>query len=192
MNKNLKKIAHLVMDVESTSLNPNCCMLEIAMVPIPPSPDVNWDMVKSSMSFHNHIDLESCKKAGFEMSAKNFYWWISRNKAARKNLREGLRAKIRTVLNRAIKYLRKFDEPYIWSHKDFDAAALRTAYRKLDIDTPFKKEQLMDLRTSNYQSPPTPDIERKTPKHIALNDAIHEAKIVRKQLKSLNKKLVKE
>lgn len=179
---NRENINHVVLDLESTSLNPNCCILSIALVPVPRTENIDWELVESGMSFYCIVDVESCIDAGFEMSAQNFYWWLSRNEEARNHLIEGLRKPIKTTLRKLKDYLYSFDSPYIWSHKDFDAAVLRTYYRKLEIPTPFRKEQMMDLRTLNLLSDQEIDIERNSPKHIAINDALHEAKIVKEEL----------
>jgi len=187
---NYRKTNDLVLDLETTSLNPNTAILSIALVPVPKDLsvtttdeyDTKWDYIETD-SFYRNISLESCFEKDMAISASTFYWWLERNEKARRELIDTPKYEIETVLKQAKEYIQKFpDNVYIWSHKDLDTAVLRTSYRKLKINPPFDKEQMMDMRTLKLLKNVKKDDSDKEGKHIAIKDAINEAKLVHKAL----------
>ena len=181
LNLDKSNIDHVALDVETTSLRTDCCILSIAVVPVI---DERESVIQAN-SYYEIIELQSCLDEDMIISADTFYWWLNQSEEARQEIDSDIKRAIDQALVSLAAYIKQFYDCYIWSHKDIDAAVARTAYRKLGMTEPFDKKQMMDIRTLRLLSEDvTVDWDRI--EHNAFEDAWYEAVLVRKYLKQHN------
>lgn len=124
------------------------------------------------------IHLNSSVTHGMSLDPNTITWWLSQSNEAREKLFHDVRS-----LDDALYGFAKFcpGKFSLWSHATFDAVILDSAYKYVGIKRPWHYRDVRDIRTLTYlwktltgQSTP-PQKERKGA-HIAVEDAIHQAK----------------
>ena len=101
---------------------------------------------ETSDIFYETIDIDSCLKAGFEVTGGTIKWWMRQNDGARREFqKEGVH--IAKALQNFAGYLKEEDYS-MWSNGSrFDIAILENAYRRLELAVPWNHRKEMDVRT---------------------------------------------
>lgn len=132
-------------------------------------------------TFHIHVSLEDCQRRGLAIDAGTFLWWLRQDGDARNALIDGQfdAAPLVTALFELAAFIDDTGpEPEIWCNgASFDFPILAAAYHAAHIDLPWKFWQERDLRTLKGLNKGA-RIERAGIHHNALDDAIHQARLV--------------
>jgi len=141
-------------------------------------------------TFHMHVDLADCQRHGLTVGAETVVWWLGQSEDAIATLRNGQEgaAPLVTALE-ALEAFADFDDPEtgeVWCNgASFDFPILENAFRATRGKSPWSFWQERDLRTLKGLSPDL-RIERSGTHHNALDDAIHQARLVQHILTSRN------
>ena len=141
-------------------------------------------------TFHMHVDLVDCQRHGLTIGADTVLWWLGQSEEAIASLRNGqdCAAPLVTALE-ALDAFVDFDDPEfgeIWCNwTSFDFPILANAYRSIGCKAPWNHWHERDLGTIKSLSPDL-RIERSGTHHNALDDALHQARLVQHILTSRN------
>lgn len=136
-------------------------------------------------TLHIHIDLPSQRAYNRSIGAETVLWWIGQDDVARQTLRDGQSATPADLIV-ALEAFEAFipKEAEIWCNgNSFDLAILADAYDRFNWPRPWKFWNERDLRTLKGLNK-TLRIERSGTHHNALDDAIHQARLVQHILQS--------
>lgn len=133
-------------------------------------------------TFHLHVDLEDCQRHGLTIGVNTVLWWLKQSGDAQAALGNGqLNA---APLVTALEALHAFitgsetEAPEIWCNgASFDLPILAHAYRAIGWQTPWQFWRERDLRTLKGLHPEQ-RLDRTGLAHHALDDAIHQARLV--------------
>lgn len=133
-------------------------------------------------TFHMHVDLEDCQRHGLTLGADTVLWWLKQSAEAQAALVHGQAGAAPLVT--ALEALHAFitvgaeDAAEIWCNgASFDLPILAHAYRAIRWQTPWPFWRERDLRTLKGLHPEQ-RLERTGLAHHALDDAIHQARLV--------------
>lgn len=163
-------IVNLTCDLETTGVEPGCCILSVALVPF------NTDMPLDT--FYETISHQDSLANGFTDDPETLRWWDKQKPETQQEAFSGTRS-VRAVLESLSFYLKTLGEPkeiHIWGNgKDFDNVILTHAFKKMDMKLPWDFRNNECYRDLAKRYPMYP---RHTPQipHHALYDAIAEAK----------------
>lgn len=113
---------------------------------------VRFDIETGEMGeeFYARIDIDSCLKAGLEVSGKTIKWWLTQNEAARQEVAKGGEM-LQKVLYDFDSYLGNVgigNHNIVWSNGlRFDISLLEDAYNKTDLPVPWEFRYERDVRT---------------------------------------------
>lgn len=133
-------------------------------------------------TFHMHVDLGDCQRHGLTIGADTVLWWLKQSGDAQAALSNGQidAAPLVTALE-AMQAFICDGVPYpdeIWCNgASFDLPILANAYRAIGWQTPWPFWRERDLRTLKGLHPEQ-RLERTGLAHHALDDAIHQARLV--------------
>lgn len=134
-------------------------------------------------TFHMHVSLENATRTGLTMDASTLLWWLGQTNRARKTLANGQHdaAPLITALDAFAAFLPP--EAEIWCNgASFDLPILNYAYHLIGMKTPWEYYNERDLRTlkglKKRQRTKLTRLKRAGTHHNALDDAVHQAKLV--------------
>lgn len=108
--------------------------------------DYKNDYEKDEKIFYELIDEKSCQEIGMDFDEKTIKWWKTQPEKIQKEVFSGERKKLKEVLLDFKKWYG--NSSCIWSQgANFDIPILEEAYRKLNIEPPWKFWQARDTRT---------------------------------------------
>lgn len=134
-----------MIDIETLGTNPNSCILTIGAIKFDRKNDIGE--LKNCETFYCRIDKDSCLSIGLDIDNDTLEWWKNQSKQARY---EGLENKDRIKIKDALLELKKFikNAKCIWANSpNFDCVILENAFKKCDIEIPWKFWILRDCRT---------------------------------------------
>ncbi len=164
--------ASVMVDLETLSKLPTAAFTSIGACLFEPHSD--W----IGETFHMHVSLENATRAGLKMDASTVMWWLDQSDEARRTLVLGQldAAPLVTALEAFAAFLPPGVE--IWCNgNSFDLPILQNAYHIAGIETPWLYYNERDLRTLKALNKGA-RIERAGIHHNALDDAVHQAKLV--------------
>lgn len=162
----------LMVDLETLSKLPTAAISSIGAVIFEPHSD--W----IGESFHLHVSLENCQRHGLMIDASTVTWWLGQDDVARQTLIVGQldAAPLITALEAFSNFFPSGAE--IWCNgNSFDLPILANAYHAIGAETPWSFYNERDLRTLKGLNKGA-RIEREGTHHNALDDAIHQARLV--------------
>lgn len=168
----------VMIDLETLGQRPGCAITSIGAVKFDPRGGWIGD------AFHIHIDVDSSVRHGLHCDIKTVMWWLGQGDDARRVMTQGQRdaAPLFTALDAFAAFFA--DSPAIWCNgASFDFPILTAAYHALQETPPWQYWQEYDLRTLKGLNK-TLRIERSGTHHNALDDAIHQARLVQHILQS--------
>lgn len=162
----------VMIDLETLGKRPGCAIASIGAVKFDPRGDWMGDI------FHVHVDLKSCEASGLHLDADTVLWWLQQDVEARGVLVNGQReaAPLYTALDAFGGFFAGADS--IWCNgASFDYPILAAAYAAIREATPWQYWQEHDLRTLKNLNKGA-RLQRLGTHHSALDDAIHQARLV--------------
>lgn len=163
---------NVMIDLETMGKLPTSAIASIGAVRFDPLG--NW----IGDQFHIHVSLENCQRHGLTMDASTLVWWLEQDEAARTALRIGQAgaAPLVTALDALSAWLP--EGAIVWANgASFDLAILAHAYHVAGMPQPWAFRNECDLRTLKVLHKDR-RIERDGIHHTALDDAIHQARLV--------------
>ena len=122
----------IMLDLETMGNGSNSAIIAIGAVAF----DINGVQSK----FYQQVNLQSSVDAGMEMDASTVLWWLKQSDAARSAFKDNENAL--NIVNSLIKFsmfCKSVEVCGMWGNgAAFDNALLSNAYRKLEIDQPWK------------------------------------------------------
>lgn len=133
-------------------------------------------------TFHMHVDLADCQRHGLTIGADTVLWWLKQSGDAQAALGNGQRAAapLVTALEALHAFIVGLDSatPEIWCNgASFDLPILANAYRAIGWKAPWPFRRERDLRTLKGLHPEQ-RLDRTGIAHHAIDDAIHQARLV--------------
>jgi len=129
-------------------------------------------------TFHMHVSLENADRHGLTKDASTQLWWMGQDDSARNTLINGQHdaAPLITALEAFAAFVPH--EADIWCcGASFDFPILKYAYHVIGMKEPWEFSNEMCLRTLKKLNKGA-RIERAGTHHNALDDAVHQAKLV--------------
>ena len=178
-------------DIETMSTAPTAAIASIGACRFAIGGDGIGDWIGDT--FHMHVSLANCQRHGLTIDASTVLWWIKQGDDAKAALLGGQQdaAPLVTALEALANFIDATDDggpekPTIWANgASFDLPILANAYRTVGMPLPWKFWEERDLRTLKGLSPDL-RIERSGTHHNALDDALHQARLVQHILTSRN------
>lgn len=174
---------HIMIDIETLGVSSSAIFVSVGACRFTTSTE---EPIKDT--FYSRVDWQSSKHVGRTVDMDTLRWWMQQNSISRKEiLREG--KPVLVVLDELYSWILQFPNPVVWSAGSFDINILEHAYENCHINIPWKYSNVRDFRTirklvgSAVTTPPNPH------KHIAISDAIHQARYLVAMLDYLNIKL---
>ena len=161
---------HVMVDIETLGLEPGCAILSIGAVQFGPG--------ELGETFYRTIGLDSCQEAGLTIDAGTLDWWLGQDDDVRDVLVGG------DPLDEVLAAYTAFhpDGAEIWANApSFDCSILEAAYAAVDMEEPWAFYDERCVRTLRSLSCAV-DREMTGNEHNALDDAIHQARIVSETL----------
>jgi hypothetical protein len=123
---------HIMVDLETTGVEPGCCILSIALVP--------FDLGLELTPFYDKISHRLSRDYGFVDDPDTLNWWDKQKPEISDEAFSGDRSP-EAVLESVSYYLKQMGEPkqlYLWGNgKDFDNVILTKAFKKLGKKLPW-------------------------------------------------------
>jgi len=138
-------MTEVMIDLETLSTSTNAAILTIGAIKFFRNKPI--ESLDKCDTFYKRIDLYSCKSIGLESNKETIKWWESQNSESKY---EALKNPDRiTIKNALIEFSEWFNNSnLIWSHgDDFDCVILGNAFRKCNLEIPWKYWNTRDTRT---------------------------------------------
>jgi len=171
-------------DLETLALTADATILSVAAV--------NFDMTTGNIGRMLYTTVEYKNQERF-VDINTFNWWKKQNPVLRKEVFGGTRA-----LKEVLEELNKFIRPnqMVWGNgANFDIAILEHAYKHvINFKTPWKFWNGRDMRTRIKDAEQLAGFKPKAMpfegrKHRALDDAVHQAKVISAAYQALYNKI---
>ena len=137
-------------------------------------------------SFYSEIDIDSAKALGLCTDASTLAWWEKQSEGARSIFLAKNRPQISEVLEKFAEWVKGHCDPKNvrpWGNgAGFDVNLVQDAMHLANVKVPWVFWNIRDMRTVVAVCKPALDItksvERQGVHHNALDDAIHQAKVI--------------
>lgn len=177
-------------DIETMSTAPNAAIASIGACRFAIGGDGIGDWIGDT--FHVHVSLASCQRHGLAIDAGTVLWWLGQDDNARSALIGGQQdaAPLVTALEALANFIEATDDggpekPTIWANgASFDLPILASAYRAVGMPLPWKYWNERDLRTLKALRQKC-RIAHAGIAHHALDDAVHQARLIQAIQKQL-------
>ena len=167
---------HIMLDIETLDITPTAVILSIGAIVFDPKNPDSCNEVTDTNTFFWAIDSKD--QQGRTVSDDTVKWWSMQDKETVALNCFGT-SKLRTVLhnfNTWVQSVGSYGDTPVWCKgTDFDTVILKNAYEQLNMQLPWRYNQVRDLRTVmklyNVKT-------SATVKHDALSDAVDQAKVL--------------
>lgn len=166
----------VVIDLETVGKRAGCGILSIGAVTL-----------DETRIFTVKIDIESCYDLGFHADHDTLDWWLQQSTEARLRTFGGV-CPIGTAMLQFAKWYREEDCTAIWGNgAAFDIPIMTEAFRLTNVQSPwsFRDERCYRTLKALYSHIKAPDADESLTKHVAIDDAIYEARHLKLLLKEL-------
>lgn len=161
---------HFMLDLETMSLDPNAAIVSIGVV--------EFDERDIGRQFYVNVDLQDGLSLGLVQSQSTADWWAQQDESARAAWQKDP-VPVVDALTQLNRYLEQatggLGQVRIWGNgSDFDNVVLRSSYKAVGADEPWKYYHNRCYRTMMAQHPLDPDEQpaRVGTYHNALDDAL--------------------
>lgn len=169
---------HCVVDLETLSTNCNSAILSIGAVIF------DSETYELGETFYTNVDVQSCLDVGATVSGSTLMWWINQTIEAKQGLMDG-KQHINDALSDFSRWLSRTKPETIWSNgADFDLPILKSLYSMCKMTYPLSYKQSRCYRTLTSLYPI--EVARQGVYHNALDDSIHQAKVLIEIVKTHN------
>lgn len=173
-------MTHAMLDLETLGRKPGCAILSIGAVAFSPK---GVGVIPGTGNFYCNVDLISQLFRGFHINNETLEWWKQQDPRARHSLSFHTK-QIWDALAEFAPWCKDNNIEQVWCQgAAFDIPILEGAFEKLGMKAPWKFYNVRDTRTVydvcgfDYKSIP-----REGVYHNALDDAIHQVKLVQAAL----------
>lgn len=136
----MRRFEHLMVDIETMGTDHNAAIMSIAAV------EFNFDG-ETGQSFYQTVSLQSCLDIGLKMDADTIYWWLTQPEPARMAIASPVPLPIDVVLQDFVAWIGK-REYQVWGNSpQFDLVILENAFKKCNLELPWKFYNERDVRT---------------------------------------------
>jgi len=139
-------MSEVMIDIETLSTMPNALVLTIGAIIFDRNDAIKE--LKECKQFYYKVEKSSCEKLDMHVDPETKKWWSRQSKDAQYEVfyDENNRLHLDEVLKKLSEFIK--DCNYVWSNSpNFDCVILENAFRKCDIEVPWKFWQLRDTRT---------------------------------------------
>lgn len=159
---------HVMVDLETLGTGYRPVIVSIgAAVFTPGSPEIG-------QTFYAKIDAADAARWGLRIEAGTVKWWLQQSEEAREVFKDG--EDLQEVLLRFFDWMGTGRR--LWGNgSNFDNRILREAYGAVRMQCPWHYRDDRDMRTY-LDLHPRVDVEREGTHHHALDDAIHQVKVM--------------
>ncbi|WP_436882821.1 3'-5' exonuclease [Enterobacter asburiae] len=172
---------HIMIDLETMDEPPAAAIVAIAAVAFDPEEGV------IGKQFYQRVNLESSVRHGGTIGAETVKWWMRQPAEARSEIVSDDAVDIKRAIGELGCFiLRNSQHPdaILWARRtDFDIPIITSAMERIDITPTWKFWNVRDVRTLEHAAiaagmDPRTSVTFEGQRHHAMNDAIHQAKIV--------------
>lgn len=170
----------VMVDLETMGVGNDAAIVSIGAVQFDP------ETGELGSEFYEVVDLSSCLEAGLTMDGSTIMWWMGQSDSARKAFSTPT-GSLAEILTRLSEWLP--NRPKIWGNgATFDNIILRSAYKALSMDVPWRYYDERCFRTLKKEVP-VASVPFKGVHHNALDDARYQAQCAIEIFNSLRPKL---
>lgn len=172
---------HIMLDLETASLEPNAAILQIGAVV--------FSGPESSAEFNTYVSLASCEAEGMHVSQATLDWWDRQNPQLRARVFGGT-TPIADALESFHEWVESLERKYgtaahLWSNgADFDLPILKSAYQIFG-EYPFNFRNHRCYRTISALDESLKKKFVNPLAHDALDDALYQAKVAADVMRKL-------
>jgi len=172
---------HLMVDIETFSTQHDAAIASIGAVYFDPMTS------EIQYKFDQMIDVRTYKNP--VLGIDTVYWWLNQSKEAKNSICPASAKAYRVEYNvgRVLNEFYNFaiEADHIWSHATFDFVIINNNLKNIiNRQLPYKKSR--DIRTLQHMAGDI-DVDDVGTAHIAIDDAIYQARCVSKMLQKLEK-----
>jgi len=172
--ENRDKTDRVMVDIETLGTETGSAILSIGAA--------LFDVDGVRETFHRSISLTSCQEAGLSIDAETLQWWLEQDEQAQGVLTGG--DDLTRVLSEFGCWYRSHDVDEVWANSpSFDCEMLEHAFDIVGIKTPWEFYEERDFRTLK-ELHFAADVDQQGVEHDALDDAVYQAQVVAKTLKT--------
>lgn len=169
---------HLMIDLETLSLQPNCVITQIGYV--------LFDEMTIQGSFLLRPDADEQIKRGRSVSFSTFSWWLLQDQAARESMAKGSKSAVIDCINAFIRDIENQvgwkNITHVWSNGLlFDVNIMQDLFYMYGVEIPWHYRAPRDVKTLCYLIPGF-EMVKPTVAHDANADAFAQAQSVIKAL----------
>jgi len=167
-------MTHVMLDLETLGTKPGCVILSIGACIFYPS--IGPDEEKT---FYAVLDRDDQEKQGLVEDPNTLSWWKRQNRQAWEQATARAQPTERE-LKRFLKWWHSHESKYVWSQgSNFDGPLLEALFSSFRLKEPWRFHNTRDTRTI-YQMchVKTNSVKRDGTYHNALDDAMHQARMV--------------
>lgn len=184
-------MSDIMLDLETLSVRPDAAILVIGAIRFTRGQEWPEQITENQLNnldiFYKRIDIKSCKKYNLRIDPQTQAWWNEQSDDVKY---EALYNTDRVPLIYALKEFKKWvgNNSYtkIWGNGSFDCTILGEAYKKCNLEIPWKFWMERDLRTymdiANIKLSDFPQMK----KHHALFDCYRQILAFQKSEKKIN------
>lgn len=138
----IKKLGHLMLDLETLGNKSNSAILSIGAV------EFDLETGELGREFYQRIDLQSCLDRGLIVNGSTFYWWLTQNENARREVAKG-GENLLVALQKFSVFASQLGDFQIWGNGvRFDVGILEDAYVACGVqEMPWNFRNERDVRT---------------------------------------------
>ena len=175
---------HVMLDLETMGLRPNAAIVSLGAA--------HFDAENVLHTFHTPISLQSCLDNGLVTDQSTVDWWMKQSAEARSSWQRDDAPTLSDALSQFGAWLREFatlKTMVPWSNgADFDIVLMSSAHRALGADAPWMYYNQRCYRTVRNMFP-VAEMPRQGVHHNALDDALHQVRVLQLILKTHGLKL---
>jgi hypothetical protein len=169
----------VMLDLKTMGTRPGCAILSVGAVAFSPNGE---DVTRDDSGFYENVELQSCLDLGLTIDQTTLYWWMKQSPEARAAWMTPPHHPVLEVISWFSKWFTQFPtQTKIWSHgASFDIPVLDAVYGRMSkMSVPWNYQAVRDTRTLfDLTSVRMSDVPNTGVKHHALDDAIHQARVV--------------
>jgi hypothetical protein len=179
-------LRHLMVDIETWGKAPGCMIRSIGAVFFDFDNDIG-------AQFYVNVEDQSCAELGLTKDASTVEWWAGQSEEARAGFASPEPVHIIAALDRFYRFAALGGaDVMVWAHGlSFDLPILKHVGALARMKEPWRYNNERDTRTIHWLHGPLAEagmITREGTYHNALDDCLHQVKVLRAHLRNENRK----
>jgi hypothetical protein len=166
---------HVMLDLETFGTKPGAVIRSIGLVQFSPEGG------PLGKTYYANISKDEQIAKGAHLDPNTVAWWERQSKKAEEALHGNIKS-VETVLAEVFNFIKDNKLKLVWSQgSNFDSVLLDNLYERFGYKTPWLYYNTRDTRTIyDLAGFKCKDLPREGTAHNALDDAIHQAKVIQK------------